>query len=36
VNNLLDKKYYNRVGSTGTFNFYGEPTSVVGSLRYDF
>ncbi|WP_293624980.1 TonB-dependent siderophore receptor [Salinisphaera sp.] len=36
VNNVLDKKYYNRVGSTGTFNFYGEPTSVVGSLRYDF
>ena len=36
VNNILDKKYYNRVGSTGTFNFYGEPTSVVGSLRYDF
>ncbi|MBO9468894.1 TonB-dependent siderophore receptor [Endozoicomonas sp. G2_2] len=36
VNNLLDKAYYNRVGSTGTFNFYGAPRSLVASLRYDF
>lgn len=36
VNNLLDKKYYSRVGSTGTFNFYGAPANVVASLRYDF
>ncbi|MFC0337993.1 outer-membrane receptor for ferric coprogen and ferric-rhodotorulic acid [Kushneria avicenniae] len=35
-NNILDKKYYERVGSVGTFNMYGAPSSVVASLRYDF
>jgi outer membrane receptor for ferric coprogen and ferric-rhodotorulic acid len=28
VNNLLDEKYYQRVGGTSVFNFYGEPRSV--------
>ncbi|RJS94914.1 TonB-dependent siderophore receptor [Salinisphaera sp. Q1T1-3] len=36
VNNILDKSYYNRVGSQGTFNFYGAPRNAVASLRYDF
>lgn len=31
VNNLFDKTYYERVGGTSVFNFYGEPRSV--SLR---
>ncbi|SPJ33104.1 TonB-dependent siderophore receptor [Kushneria phyllosphaerae] len=35
-NNILDRKYYERVGSTGTFNMYGAPSNVVASLRYDF
>ncbi|MCM5704293.1 TonB-dependent siderophore receptor [Larsenimonas salina] len=35
-NNILDKTYYTRVGSTGTFNMYGAPSNVVASLRYDF
>ncbi len=36
VTNLLDEKYYSRVGSTGTFNFYGPPRGAVLSLRYAF
>ncbi len=36
VNNVLDKTYYSRVGSPATFNFYGEPRSVVAELRYTF
>ncbi|MEC5385449.1 TonB-dependent siderophore receptor [Uliginosibacterium sp. H3] len=28
INNLLDKKYYQRVGGTTVFNFYGEPRSL--------
>ena len=35
-NNILDKKYYERVGGLNTFNMYGAPASVVASLRYDF
>lgn len=35
-NNILDKSYYERVGSAGTFNMYGAPSNVVASLRYDF
>ncbi|GAB2797301.1 TonB-dependent siderophore receptor [Halomonas shantousis] len=35
-NNIFDREYYTRVGSTGTFNMLGEPASVVASLRYDF
>lgn len=36
VNNLLDEKYYQRVGSTSVFNFYGEPRSfwLKTSLKY--
>ncbi|GAB4058170.1 TonB-dependent siderophore receptor [Uliginosibacterium sediminicola] len=28
INNLFDKKYYQRVGGTSVFNFYGEPRSL--------
>ncbi|OHV07552.1 TonB-dependent siderophore receptor [Kushneria phosphatilytica] len=35
-NNIFDKTYYERVGSTSTFNMYGAPSNVVASLRYDF
>ncbi|UJF25142.1 TonB-dependent receptor [Suttonella sp. R2A3] len=36
INNLLDRNYYKRVGSKGTFNMPGEGRSVTTSLRYDF
>lgn len=29
VNNLFDRKYYERVGGTSVFNFYGEPRTAV-------
>ena len=35
-NNVFDRKYYNRVGGTNTFNMVGAPSNVVASLRYDF
>lgn len=35
-NNILDKTYYERVGSVSTFNMVGAPSNVVASLRYDF
>lgn len=36
VNNVFDKKYYERVGGTSVFNFYGEPRSVVFKLAAKF
>lgn len=36
VNNVFDKKYYERVGGTSVFNFYGEPRSVVFRLGTTF
>lgn len=36
VNNLLDRKYYSRVGSVGTFNFYGPSRSFMLGARYEF
>ncbi|MGO1463593.1 MAG: TonB-dependent siderophore receptor, partial [Marinobacter sp.] len=36
INNLLDRKYYNRVGGANTFNMAGAPANAVASLRYDF
>lgn len=36
LNNILDRKYYNRVGGANTFNMVGAPASAVASLRYDF
>ncbi|MCM2972150.1 TonB-dependent siderophore receptor [Larsenimonas suaedae] len=35
-NNILDKKYYERVGGLNAFNMYGAPSNVMASLRYDF
>lgn len=36
VNNLLDKVYYQRVGSINTYNFYGEPRNVLLTLRASY
>ncbi|WP_025731735.1 TonB-dependent siderophore receptor [Carnimonas nigrificans] len=36
VNNIFDRKYYERVGGLGTFNIYGAPRSAVASLSYSF
>lgn len=36
VNNVLDREYYSRVGSTGTFNFYGPSRTVLVGARYEF
>lgn len=36
VNNVFDKKYYERVGGNSVFNFYGEPRSVVFKLGTTF
>ncbi len=36
VNNVFDKKYYERVGGTSVFNFYGEPRNVVFKLNATF
>jgi outer membrane receptor for ferric coprogen and ferric-rhodotorulic acid len=36
VNNVFDKKYYARVGSSSVFNFYGEPLNATFSLRATF
>ncbi len=36
VNNIFDKKYYERIGGTSVFNFYGEPRSVNFKLSAKF
>ncbi|HSD36270.1 MAG TPA: TonB-dependent siderophore receptor [Rhodocyclaceae bacterium] len=36
INNLLDKKYYQRVGGTTVFNFYGEPRSLWLKTAFKF
>lgn len=36
VNNLLDKTYYQRVGSINTYNFYGEPRNFLLTLRASY
>ncbi|WP_313298855.1 TonB-dependent siderophore receptor [Pseudomonas sp.] len=36
VNNLFDRDYLSRVGSTSTFNFYGPSRSMLVGARYDF
>lgn len=36
LNNVLDKHYYTRVANPSTFNFYGEPRSVVAGIHYTF
>ena len=36
VNNVFDEKYYSRVGSTATFNFYGPTRNVMAKATYNF
>ncbi|MBJ7538436.1 TonB-dependent siderophore receptor [Marinomonas transparens] len=36
IKNLLDNKYYERVGTTGTFNFYGPSRSFMINANYSF
>lgn len=36
VSNILDEKYYARVGGLNTYNTYGEPRSVMLSVRSQF
>jgi len=36
VNNLFDRDYLSRVGSTSTFNFYGPSRSMMVGARYEF
>jgi len=36
VDNVFDKKYYERVGSTMLFNFYGKPRTYGFKLKADF
>ncbi|WP_245879866.1 TonB-dependent siderophore receptor [Vibrio gangliei] len=36
VYNLFDRKYYYRLGSTTTFNMYGEPASFMAGFKYKF
>ncbi|ADZ90323.1 TonB-dependent siderophore receptor [Marinomonas mediterranea] len=36
ANNLFDKKYYSRVGSVATFNFYGPSRNVLAKATYRF
>ena len=36
VDNLFDRKYYTRVGSTNTFNIPGAERSVMATVRYEF
>lgn len=36
INNLLDEKYYSRVGATSTFNFYGPARNFMANATYTF
>ena len=36
VTNLLDEKYYERLGTTSTFNFYGQPRAFMAKLEATF
>lgn len=36
VNNVFNKTYYERVGGTSVFNFYGEPRSFVFKIGTTF
>jgi len=36
VNNVFDRKYYASVGTTNTYNFYGEPRSFMLTLRASY
>ncbi|MNN92780.1 Ferric-pseudobactin BN7/BN8 receptor precursor [compost metagenome] len=32
--NILDREYFYRVGSTTTFNMYGEPANLMAGFSY--
>ncbi|WP_162408763.1 TonB-dependent siderophore receptor [Acuticoccus sediminis] len=36
VTNIFNEKYYERIGTTGTFNFYGQPRAIWGELSATF
>ncbi|WP_456295351.1 TonB-dependent siderophore receptor [Vibrio sp. AK197] len=36
VYNLFDREYYYRIGSTSTFNMYGEPANFMAGVTYKF
>lgn len=36
INNLLDENYYERVGGTGNFNFYGPARNFMANATYTF
>ena len=36
VTNIFDETYYERIGTTGTFNFYGQPRAIWGELSATF
>ncbi|MEO9654935.1 TonB-dependent siderophore receptor [Marinomonas sp.] len=36
INNLLDENYYERVGGTGNFNFYGPSRNFMANATYTF
>ncbi|MEK6215054.1 MAG: TonB-dependent receptor, partial [Vibrio fluvialis] len=36
VYNLFDREYFYRVGTTTTFNMYGEPANVMAGFTYKF
>lgn len=36
IDNVLDRKYYTRVGSANTFNIPGAERSIMATVRYDF
>lgn len=36
INNLFDRKYYSRIGSTATFNFYGPSRNIMANAIYRF
>lgn len=36
IDNVLNRKYYTRIGSTNTFNLPGAERSIMAKVRYDF
>ncbi|WP_394804768.1 TonB-dependent siderophore receptor [Sphingomonas agrestis] len=36
ANNVLDRNYYARISATGRGNYYGQPRSVFGTIRFTF
>ncbi|MNL52794.1 Fe(3+)-pyochelin receptor precursor [compost metagenome] len=36
VDNLFDRKYYEKLGGASRQNYYGQPRSVMLTLRYQY